>query len=220
MRPRLLRTSSASRNRGRRRRMPSRRREKEKTLTRDSRKREERCNSTYKTFRCNAWNIRLKTDGTLKIYIQNTCKTHEKHLKIIVKHMQHPDKTFETCVKHLQHPDLLLQLPHKTLAIYLWNTWNMHLQQCNMCFQRNVTLLIERMETRRCGARRRRGGQRRRMDLAAARSSSAGNSPEDVARLWQETRVQAWGTRRSHAARCVKLRPIWIWPQQRPLGTR
>jgi hypothetical protein len=31
-------------------------------------------------------------------------------------------------MQHVQHPDLLLQDPYVTIATYLWNIWNIHLQ--------------------------------------------------------------------------------------------
>jgi hypothetical protein len=62
----------------------------EETPMRDSRKRGRRCNtrSTFEKSRCNNCNI-CKADKTLT-------KIHEKHLKTIVKHMQHPDKILAT----------------------------------------------------------------------------------------------------------------------------
>jgi hypothetical protein len=42
-----------------------------------------------------------------------------------------------------------------------------------MCFQRNVTLLLGRMEDCHCGARRRRGGQRQCMEFTSAATARA-----------------------------------------------
>jgi len=44
----------------------------------------------------------------------------------------------------MQYPDLLLQHPSKTLATYISETSETY--ACNMRFQRNITLLLGRME--------------------------------------------------------------------------
>jgi hypothetical protein len=64
---------------------------------------------------------------------------------IKMKHLQHPDKTFETI---------------KTYA-------------CNMGFQRNVILLLGRMEACRCRAQHWRGGRRLCMELDGTASHEA-----------------------------------------------
>ena len=68
--------------------------------------------------------------------------------------MQHPDLLYNTDIKYLQHTSEISE----TLETYA----------SNMRFQRNVTLLLGRMEARRCGARHRRGGQQQCMELAGA----------------------------------------------------
>jgi hypothetical protein len=69
-----------------------------------------RCNtqSTFETSRCNTCIIRLKTDETHETCIWNT------HLKIIVKHTEHPDKTLATYVWNIYN------IQNNTLATYVW----------------------------------------------------------------------------------------------------
>jgi hypothetical protein len=59
---------------------------KEETPMRGSRRRGEICNtqSTFKTSRCNTYNIRMNTDETNKTCVWNTCKKHLKTLETIV----------------------------------------------------------------------------------------------------------------------------------------
>jgi hypothetical protein len=56
----------------------------------------------------------------------------------------------------------------------MWNTCNTHLKHtlATCVFQRNITLLLGRMEAHRCGARRRCRGWRRRMELVGALTES------------------------------------------------
>jgi hypothetical protein len=49
-------------------------------------------------------------------------------------------------LQHMQHPDLFLQNPYETLTTYLKKTKTLETYACNTCFQRNVILLLGRME--------------------------------------------------------------------------
>jgi hypothetical protein len=57
-----------------------------------------------------------------------------------MKHLKH---TLETLLQHAQHPDLLLQIDIKHFATYP------EINDCNMRFQQNISLLLGRMEARR-----------------------------------------------------------------------
>ena len=83
------------------------------------------------------------SEHTLKTYAHSHCNMFNILIYICnikMKHLQHPDETSET------------------LETYA----------CNMGFQRNVILLLGRMDARRCKARHRRRVWRRRMELAGA----------------------------------------------------
>jgi hypothetical protein len=85
-------------------------------------------------------------EHTLEAYVYSHCNMRNISIYFYNIDINHLPHTYETC---------------ETLETYA----------CNMRFQRNVTLLLGRMEALRCRAQRLRGGPLRRMELAAARSS-------------------------------------------------
>jgi hypothetical protein len=106
--------------------------------------------------------MRLKTDETLETSFSNTCKnTHEKLLQNIcnneIKHLQYMCETYATSKKkHTCKVRLKKQMKHlkQILATYVYN----HLYHTsetsetytrNMRFQRNISLLLGRMQARR-----------------------------------------------------------------------
>jgi hypothetical protein len=105
---------------------------------------------------CAPPNMPMKHETLNMKQMQYTFKTTETFKRctcnICMKHMKHVGKTLATyicsrwniSVYVLKHLDVFLQHQGKQLAIFIsnsWNTWNIHLQH-------NVTLLLERVDTR------------------------------------------------------------------------
>ena len=103
----------------------------------------------------------------LKHASETLAKTHQKHLKIIVKHTQHPYKnTYNICMKHLQHPNKHTLFGKKTpmkhweqkLATYVYNYYSMCNIPINFCNIRmkhlqHTSETSETLETYSCNMR-------------------------------------------------------------------